>query len=68
MKGTKPFYLSLGVMGPLTALIVMALNSFVFKAPVISEADVQEIVNQVAAIAGMLTGIWGRWKASRQIG
>lgn len=68
MKGTKPFYLSLGVMGPLIGLIVMALNTFLFKGSVLSEADVTELVNAVSAVIGMLAGIWGRWKASRQIG
>ena len=68
MNGTKKFYASIGVMGPLIGLIVMALNTFVFKGAVISEADVTELVNQITAVIAMLTGIWGRWKASSRIG
>lgn len=68
MTGSKKFYASLGIMGPLSGLIVMFLNTFVFKGTVISEADVTEIVNQLAALWGMLSGMYGRWNATREIG
>lgn len=68
MNGTKKFYASLGMMGPLVSLIVLGLNNFVFKGTVITEADVTELVNQVTVLSGMLSAMWGRYKATKQIG
>jgi len=68
MNESKPFFASLGVMGPAAGVIVFILNNFVFKSQVISEADVSELINQATIIWTAATGIIGRWKATKTIG
>ena len=68
MNGSKSVFASLGIMGPLSGLIVMLLNNFVFKGSIITEADMIELVNQVSAVWGMVTGIIGRYRATKTIG
>jgi len=58
---------SVGVMGPVLAIIVLVLNQFVFKGSVITDADVTTTIDAVSTLVGLVTGIIGRWKASKPI-
>ena len=58
---------SLGVMGPALAIIVLLLNQFLFKGNVITDADLTNTVDAVTTLIGLITGIVGRWKATRAI-
>lgn len=67
MNDTKPAIASLGIMGPVVSLIVMAVNQFWLKGNYITDADVTTIINEVAGIVAAVTGIYGRWKATKAI-
>ncbi|HEX3064047.1 MAG TPA: hypothetical protein VHQ39_01140 [Dongiaceae bacterium] len=67
MSETKPAFASIGVMGPAISLAVMALNSWVFKGNIVTDADVTTVINEIAGIVAAVTGIYGRWKATRQV-
>jgi uncharacterized membrane protein len=65
MTDTKPAYTSIGVMGPFIARVVMGLNQFVFKGSVITDSDATTIINELAGLFAAVTGIYGRWKATK---
>lgn len=65
MNDTKSIFTSVGIMGPAISLIVMGLNSFVLKGGYITDADTTTIVNEVAGIVAAVTGIWGRYRATK---
>ncbi len=67
MSSTKSPLASIGIMGPAISLAVMALNQFVFKGNVVNDGDVTTLVNEIAGIAAALSGIYGRWKATKQV-
>lgn len=67
MNDTKSPLTSVGIMGPVAALVVMGLNQFVFKGNVITDADATTIINEVAGLFAAVTGIYGRWKATKQV-
>lgn len=58
---------SVGVMGPVLAIVVLVLNQFVFKGSVITDADVSSMIDAVTTLVGFVTGIIGRWKANKPI-
>lgn len=58
---------SVGVMGPALAVLVILLNQFVFKGTVITDADVTSTIDAVTTLVGLITGIIGRWKATKPI-
>lgn len=66
MTGTKSMFKSLGMMGPAVSLIVLAANFFAGD-QVISDADMQEIINAAMTLFGLVSGIWGRYKATQEI-
>jgi len=69
MKDTKPFYASLGVMGPLSGLAMVLINQFVFGGnEVITENEIKGVVDAIAVAWTGISGIWGRWRAKTQIG
>ena len=67
MNGTKPFFKSLGVMGPALGGVVAVFNNLVFGHTVVEETDVTQLVNAVNTVWTISTGIIGRIRASRQI-
>lgn len=67
MNDSKPFYASVGIMGPLAALTTWGLNQ-AFPGLGLVVTDISPIIDNAALIAGSLTGIWGRWRATRSIG
>lgn len=58
---------SVGVMGPALAILVLLLNQFVFKGNVITDADLTSTIDAVTTLIGLVTGMIGRWKASKPI-
>lgn len=58
---------SVGVMGPAAAILVLLLNRFVFKGNVITDADVSGLIDLGTSLFGLVTGIWGRVRATKQI-
>ena len=58
---------SVGVMGPALAILVLLVNKFLFKAEVITDADLVSTIDAVSALVGLVTGIIGRWKATSAI-
>lgn len=67
MNTGKAAVASVGFMGPVLAVIVLALNQFVFKGNVITDADVSSTIDHVTAVIGLVTGAWGRWRATKAI-
>lgn len=74
MNGTKSPLRSIGIMGPLAAIVVFVLNQL-FPGLGLTEVMVGELVDRivqlidlVVLIAGLLVGMYGRWKATRAIG
>lgn len=67
MNDTKSAVTSLGIMGPFAALLVMGLNTFVFKGNIITDADATTIINELAGLFAAVTGIWGRWRATKVV-
>lgn len=67
MNGGKSAATSLGFMGPVIAVIVLALNQFVFKGNIITDADVSAFVDTVTTLVGLATGAWGRYRATKTI-
>lgn len=63
----KAAVLSVGVMGPVLAIVVLVLNQFVFKGSVITDADVSSTIDAVTTLVGLVTGVIGRWKANKPI-
>ncbi len=73
MDGQKPFWKSLGVMGPALGLFAMILNH-VAGAPIVNDDDVnlvvaesQAMVDAGATLWSTLTAIIGRWRARKTI-
>lgn len=64
MTDTKNFLTSLGIMGPLVALVVWGANHF-FPGLGLLEADVSGIIDGIATVVGLVTGIYGRFKATK---
>lgn len=71
MYQSKAAIRSAGIMGPLVAMIVIASGMIGVD---ISE-DVAGLPEKIAGvvdsgitIAGILVGIWGRWRATKEIG
>lgn len=66
MNDTKNPIQSLGVMGPAVSLVVLGLN---WKWPGLGldEQTVGAIINQAATLFGLLTGIYGRMRATTQV-
>lgn len=65
---TKPWYASKGVMGPAVSLVVAILGFFGYT---MSEVDAQALITVLvtaATVAGSVTGIVGRVKATKKIG
>jgi hypothetical protein len=58
---------SVGVMGPALAIIALLLNKFLFKTEVLTDADLSGTIDAVATLVGLVTGIIGRWKATKPI-
>ncbi len=67
MNGTKSPLMSLGMMGPLVSLIAFGLNKW--KPGLgIDEATIGAAIDQGALLVGILTGMYGRWRATKAIG
>lgn len=66
MNDTKNPLQSLGIMGPLVSLIVLAVN---WKWPGLGmdEATAGSLINQIASVVGLLTGMYGRMRATTQV-
>lgn len=67
MNDGKAAVTSLGFMGPVIAVIVLALNQFVFKGTIITDADVAGTIDHVTALIGLATGAYGRLRAKKVI-
>lgn len=66
MNGTKSALKSLGIMGPLISLIVLGIN---WKWPAfgLTEGDIVPVIDAGATLFGLLTGMIGRWRATRAV-
>lgn len=58
---------SVGVMGPALAIIALLLNKLLFKAEIITDADLSGLIDGIVTITGLVTGAIGRWKATKPI-
>lgn len=67
MNGTKTAVTSLGIMGPGIAILVLLLNQFVLKGSIISDADVTSTIDAITSLVGLVTGVIGRWRASKVV-
>ena len=67
MNGEKSAITSIGVMGPALSILVLLVNQFVFKGEVVTAGDTTSLVDAIATIVGLVTGIIGRLKASKTI-
>ena len=67
MNDGKAVVTSLGFMGPVIAVIVLALNQFVFKGTIITDADVTGFIDTITTLVGLVTGAWGRYRATKVI-
>jgi len=68
MQGTKPWYASRGVIGPIIVLLCLILSTFGYK---IEDADREALTNAVVNIGiavGAILGIVGRVQATKRIG
>ncbi len=66
MNDTKSPIKSVGIVGPIIGLAVMGLNWW--KPGLgITEADIAPLIDGGAAVWTALTGIYGRWRATKQI-
>ena len=67
MTDGKSAVASLGIMGPALAVLVLLLNQFVFKGNIITDGDVTGVIDGVTTFVGLITGVIGRWRATRPI-
>ncbi len=66
MNETKKWYESTGIVGPIVAVIAFIMDSTGVN--VISAAELNKLLLSIMEGAGMIIGIVGRWKATKQIG
>ena len=66
METKKSPFKSVGIMGPLVALVVYAVNQF-FPGLGLTEVETSTIVDQVSLVAGAVVGIYGRYRANTAI-
>jgi hypothetical protein len=66
MNGTKSPLSSIGIMGPLASLIVLVLNRL-FPGLGLDEATVAAVIDTTAVLFGLLSAIYGRWRARSRI-
>lgn len=66
-SGTEGMLTSLGVMGPVIAMVVMLINTWWGKT-LIDVATLEVHVNAVIAVIGFVLGIYGRIRATKKIG
>lgn len=74
MNDSKSAVTSLGIVGPLIGAAVFAVNRYVFGHDVISADDVNTVqvagsalVEQLSLLWTLVSGIYGRWRASKKI-
>ena len=67
MTDGKSAVTSFGVMGPVLAVLVVLVNNFFFKSEVVTATDLSSIVDVVSMVVGLVTGVIGRIKATKQI-
>ena len=63
MSGTKSWWRSRGVVGPVFAIVIVAANHFFGLTP----EDVEDWVNLIAVVFGGGTGVVGRVRATERI-
>ncbi len=66
MNETKSPLTSIGIMGPVAALLVLTANH-IYPGLGLTDADVSNVFDLGSALFAALTGIYGRWKATKQI-
>jgi len=66
-SGTEGAFTSLGVMGPVLALILLLVNTW-WGSELIPTETAEIAVNNVIAVVGFALGIWGRIRATKKIG
>jgi hypothetical protein len=66
MYDTKHPLRSLGIMGPLVAVVIFVGNKF-WPGLGIGAADIAPMIEAVDVVAGALLGIVGRWRATTEI-
>ena len=64
MNGEKPFYLSKGIIGSGAALIVGLLMLLSIEVPA---EEITTIIESAVVVVGGAIGLYGRWKATKQI-
>lgn len=65
-SGTEGAFTSLGVMGPVLAFIVLAINTW-WGSDLIPQHGLEVAINNGIAIVGFVVGIWGRIRAQKSI-
>ena len=66
MNDSKPFYQSIGVMGPALTLAAWGINRFV-PGLAITPAELTPLADGAAVVVTGLLGMYGRWRATRTI-
>ena len=65
MNDTKSPFQSIGIMGPAVSMAAWLLNRWLGIG--VTGAELGQIVETAAPLVGMITGIYGRWRATKQI-
>ena len=65
-SGTEGKFTSLGIMGPVLAMVLMLVNSW-WGAELIPMGEAELVVNNVIAVVGMVVGIYGRIRATKTV-
>ena len=74
MDQTKPAITSIGVMGPAISLVVLLANQFYPGLGLTPELvgglvnNIGQVIDLASGTVAALSGIYGRWKATRAIG
>ena len=66
MTDSKPFYASVGIMGPALTLAAWGINRYV-PGLAVTPAELTPVVDAAAVAISSALGIWGRWRATRTV-
>jgi len=66
MDQTKTPLKSLGIIGPLAAMIVLIANH-IHPGLGLTDQEVAPAIDQIDALLGFATAIYGRWRATKQV-
>lgn len=67
MDSTKPWYLSLGVWGPIVSVAATVASATGHPIPPEVVGDAANLITQGVAVAGGAVGLWGRIRATTRL-